>query len=252
MLDAWRHSLYCSLSPDCSLPVARLFAPCCLAVRSQSLGLSVVLPELLGPSEHELLPLPSSFCIKKPIFAAYMATRQEYNQLQAFARIDGAQVALLWVVSFACFILQFSYPLLGFVSLIFGVASLLLATMRVRRFRDAVRGGVLSFGQAFLYGLLIYLYASLLFALAQYLYFQFIDDGFMVSHYLSVVSTDEYRQAMAIYGLTEADLKVAMDNITAMRPIEIAMQFFSVNVIMGAVLSLPVALIMQRRYNLLR
>lgn len=181
-----------------------------------------------------------------------MATRREYNQLQAYARIDGAQVALLWIISFACFILQFRYTLLGFVSLIFGVASLLLATMRVRRFRDAVRDGLLSFGQAFIYGLFIYLYASLLFALAQYLYFQFIDGGFMVSHYLSVVSTDEYRQAMAIYGLNESDIKVAMENISAMSPIEIAMQFFSVNVIMGAVISLPVALIMQRRNNRLR
>lgn len=178
-----------------------------------------------------------------------MATRQEYHQLQAFARIDGLQAALMWVISFACFILQFQYTLLGIVSLIFGVASLLFITMRVKRFRDRVRDGLLSFGQAFIYGLLIYLYASLLFALAQYLYFQFLDNGFMVSHYLSIVDTDEYRQAMALYGLTESDIKVAMDNITAMRPIEIAMQFFSVNVIMGAVISLPVALIMQRRYN---
>ena len=42
-----------------------------------------------------------------------MTTREEYEQLRAFARIDGAIVGGLWTVSFAFFIGEFSYPVLA-------------------------------------------------------------------------------------------------------------------------------------------
>lgn len=45
-----------------------------------------------------------------------MATREEYEQLKAFARIDGALVGALWIVSFACFIGGFAVPTLGVAS----------------------------------------------------------------------------------------------------------------------------------------
>ena len=174
------------------------------------------------------------------------ATRQEYNQLQAFARVDGAQVAVLWIASFALFVMQFEHQMLSLLSFAVGVGSLVYASWCVIRFRDRVRGGVLSFWQALSFGLLTYLYAALLFALAQFIYFQFMDGGYMMEHYYTIVSTDEYRQMMRIYGITESDMQLAMDGIAALRPIEIAMQFFTLNIIMGFLVSLPMAVLARR------
>ena len=60
--------------------------------------------------------------------------------------------------------------------------------MRLKRFRDNVLEGVISFSRALLYSMLVYFYAALLMAAAQFVYFQFIDNGFMLSQYAEVTS----------------------------------------------------------------
>lgn len=176
-----------------------------------------------------------------------MMTREDYRQLQAFARVDGVWVAVLWTVSFACFVWQFQMPLFSFVSLLIGAGSLIFASLRTRRFRDSVRSGHITFGQAFFYGMLIYLYASLLFAFAQFIYFRFMDGGYMMSRYTAIMQTDEFAQMMRFNGLKENDMQIAMDNLAALRPIEIAMQFFTLDIIMGLCISLPIALIIKKK-----
>jgi hypothetical protein len=51
----------------------------------------------------------------------------------------------------------------------------------------------------------------------------------------------------SVYGLTPRDIEFAVENLRALTPIRIAMQFFTTNVLMGLIVSVPVALIMQRR-----
>ena len=75
--------------------------------------------------------------------------------MQAFARIDGLWLAVFWTVSFVCFVGSFTYPALATSVLLIGAVSLVFAAMRVRRYRDEVREGVLSFRRGFLYSMLI-------------------------------------------------------------------------------------------------
>lgn len=176
-----------------------------------------------------------------------MATFQEINQLQAFARIDGVKIAVAWVLSFACAVGTFTYPLLSHVAVLLALASIVFASLCVKTFRDKVRDGYIGFVQAFAYGVLIYLYAALLFALAQYLYFAFMDNGFLIGTLLSVMHTDEYMRQAQIYGLTESDVELFSSLITQLRPIEIAMYFFTVNIMTGTIVSLPIAVMIMRK-----
>lgn len=180
-----------------------------------------------------------------------MNSNEEFRQLTAFARIDGAIVGALWIASFACFIGEFSMPLLGFVAILSGLASLVVGAMRVRSFRDKVRGGVLTFGRSMLYSTLIYFYASLLMALAQFVYFQFIDGGFLINQYISILSTPEYAQlAKDMYGIEPKEMIEMINTMTAqLRPIDIAFQFLTLNIVLGIVVSLPTALITMRSDN---
>ena len=175
-----------------------------------------------------------------------MSTSAENHQLQAFARIDGARVACFWAVSFAFFVWQFSVPVLSLLSVAVGAFSIVYASVRLRRFRDDVSGGYITFGRAFVYSLMIYLYASLLFAFVQYVYFQFLDGGYLINRYMEVLGTPEFHRMMLLNGLTESDIQLAMDNIMSLRPVEVAMQFFTLDIIMGVCVSLPVALITKR------
>lgn len=182
-----------------------------------------------------------------------MATRGELEQVKAYARIDGALVGGLWILSFACFIGEFSNPILGFASMLIGVSSLITAAIRLYNFRNNVLDGVISFRRAYVYSMLTYFYAALLMAAAQFAYFHFIDDGYLVSQYTEIMQTSEFKQMIAAGGLKAEDMKMAMDNLSRLRPIDIALQFLTLNIVMGAVISLPIAKIMKksikRRYK---
>ncbi len=178
-----------------------------------------------------------------------MATREEYEQLKAFARIDGAIVGGLWILSFAFFIGEFYNPMFGFISLLVGTFSLVFAALRLRKFRDNVLEGVISFRRALLYSMLTYFYAALLMAAAQFIYFQFIDNGFLLSQYEAITQTQEFKSMLGLYGVRPEEMKLAMDNIAALRPIDIALQFLSTNVILGFVISLPIAVMLKSKYK---
>lgn len=176
-----------------------------------------------------------------------MITRKEYEQLKAFARIDGAMVGGLWILSFACFIGQFYSPVLGFASLAIGVGSLVFASLRLRRFRDYVLEGVISFRRAYVYSLLVYFYAALLMAAAQFVYFQFMDHGFMLRMYTETMSTPEFKTMLQLYGIKGSEMNMLIENLQALRPIDIALQFLTSDIILGAVISLPSAAMIMRR-----
>ena len=140
-------------------------------------------------------------------------------------------------------------PLLGFASFLVGAYSLVFASMRLRRYRDTALGGVISFRRALLFSMLIYFYAALLMAAAQFVYFQFIDHGFMLSQYAEITGTPEFKTMLSAYGMRPEDMKLAMDNLAALRPIDIALQFLSTNIILGLIVSLPIAAMMKSRYK---
>ncbi len=178
-----------------------------------------------------------------------MATREEYEQLKAFARIDGAITGGLWILSFAFFIGEFYNPMLGFVSLIIGVCSLVFVSLRLKRFRDNVLDGIISFRRALVYSMFVYFYAALLMAAAQFIYFQFIDNGFMLSQYDAITKTQEFKTLLDAYGVKPEEMQLAMDNLAALRPIDIALQFFTTNIFLGFLISLPISVMMKSKYK---
>ena len=104
-------------------------------------------------------------------------TTPEYIQLRAFARIDGTYLGIIWTISFACYIIGISNPMIGMVGSIMALASPFYAFKRLRKFRDEIRDGHISLLRSMAYYMLMFFYASILFALAQYAYFAFLDNG---------------------------------------------------------------------------
>ena len=102
-------------------------------------------------------------------------TPEEFYQLKAFARQDGALLSLLWISSFACYILGIATPMLGTVALMLILASPFFAANRLRHFRDGAREGIISFRRGYAYTALVFFYAAILLAAATYIYFAFID-----------------------------------------------------------------------------
>lgn len=178
-----------------------------------------------------------------------MTTREEYEQIKAFARIDGAIMGVMWIISFACFIAQFYMPLLNMAALIFGIASIIVSAIRLRNFRDNILDGMISYWRAYGYSLLTYFYAALLLAAAQYIYFQFIDHGFLLNQYTAMTSSPEFKSIMTLYGIKADEMKLTMDTIATLRPIDIALQFLTTNLFLGIVISWPMAALIKSKYK---
>ncbi len=179
-------------------------------------------------------------------FTIVMATREEYEQLTAYARIDGAIVGCMWIASFACFVINFRYPIVGMIGLIIGVVSIVWACLRLRRFRDNILDGVISFRRAFCYSILIYLHAALIMAFGQYAYLQFMDHGYLISQYTQIMSNPDFISMLNLYGMTQDNVKLAMDTLANLRPIDFSLQFFTMNIILGIIVSLPIAFMIKQ------
>ena len=173
-------------------------------------------------------------------------TTQEYIQLRAFARVDGTYVGILWIASFACYLGGLSSPMLGLVGGILAVASPFFAAKRLIKFRDDIRDGEISGRRSMLYYALMFFYASLLFALAQYLYFAFLDGGYLMREYTSMLSSPEMKQALQAYGMTADQLMEGLKEFANTSPIMTALNIMTMNITIGLIFSLPVSLITRR------
>lgn len=173
-------------------------------------------------------------------------TPEEYTQLKAFARIDGAYLGVAWIISFAFYISGLSSPILGLLGTVIAVLSPVFAALRLKKFRDNARYGVISFRRAMAYYILMFLYASLLMALAQFIYFAYLDNGYLVSTYSAIMNTPEAEAMLKAYGISTQQMQESISALAQTAPIYIVLNILSMNVTAGIILSLPVAAIMKR------
>lgn len=160
---------------------------------------------------------------------------ENFIQLKAFARQDALFLSLIWIVSFACITLVPA----GALGNLLAIATPFFIAWRLSKFRDTALGGNISFRRAFTYGVYTFFYASLVFALAQFAYFRFLDHGSFVN-----LIIESIRLAAPIYeqnGISKAEINQNIDIISMLTPIQWAFLFMMQNLIIGVVASLPIA-----------
>lgn len=172
-------------------------------------------------------------------------TPAEYVQLKAFARQDGALLALLWVGSFVSYILGLSSPLLSMLSILLMVLTPFFVYRRVQNFRDCGRDGILSFARGWAFVVFVFFYAGLLFAIVQYAYFAFIDKGYLMESMIKMLSTPEAKEMIAQSGMTDT-MSESVHEIQTMRPIDLSLNVLTTNILIGMLLGLPIAAVAKR------
>ena len=174
-----------------------------------------------------------------------MMTPAEYIQLKAFARQDGALLALLLVVVFLLYIIGVSNQMLGMAAILLLFYVPFFVGKRLGKFRDYGREGLISFRRGYAYTILVFFYGGILFAVAQYLYFAYIDNGFLLSHFSKMITSEEAQQVLKQYGMTQmAD--ESLQEMASIRPIDYALNMLTINICMGFILGIPISLVMQR------
>lgn len=171
-----------------------------------------------------------------------MATQEEYAQLKAYSRIDGALVGVMWAVSFCCMVAGFKNPSWSMAAMIIGFASPIYGITRMIKYRRNVLGNKMSYRRALGYAIMMLLYATLIMAGVQLIYFQFLDNGYFIESYAAILKSPEMVEAATNYGLSEQDIDSTIAVISEMRPVEVVIQFLSSNVLLSVFLSIPMAL----------
>ena len=172
-------------------------------------------------------------------------TPPEYIQLKAFARQDGALLSLLWIASFASYILGLANPVYSVLGIVLMFATPFFVMGRLRNFRDYGREGIISLMRGWAFVILTFFYAGLLFAVVLYCYFAFIDNGFLLATFTEMMSTPEAEQLIKQYGMTE-QINESLSQLAQTRPIDLALNMLTTNIMLGIMLGLPIAAIMKR------
>ncbi len=161
-------------------------------------------------------------------------------QLKAFARQDGFLLFLLWIASFAVIV---NNPASSWGSLL-AMATPFYVGYLLARFRNFALDGVISFRRALAFSLYTFFYASLLFAVAQFVYFRYLDNGtFMTMLLTSVKALEPVYRAQ---GISMSELQQSLSMIGQLPPVETAFIFMMQNILIGAILSFPIAWIGKR------
>ena len=93
------------------------------------------------------------------------------NQVSAFARIDGAKLGILWIISFALFVGNFYYPICGILWTATMVYTPFYVAILTKNYADQVCGGNISYFHAYLHSMLTVFHAALILAIVQWAYF---------------------------------------------------------------------------------
>lgn len=173
-------------------------------------------------------------------------TQNQPISLQQTAMYFGTLMGLFWIIKFTFLPLGFTIPLLQllFVLLTFFVP--ILGYLYARKFRNRYCGGSITFSRAFAFTVQMYLFAALLAAVAHYIYFRYIDNGFLIDSYIG--------QLEAMKPTATEELKESIDQfiegfslISSLSPIQLTFQLISQNFMYGVLLALPTALLVMRR-----
>lgn len=175
-----------------------------------------------------------------------MISREEYIQLRAFARQDGLWIGLLWIATLGCFVGSIKEPALqtGFITGV--IATPFVLYFRLRRFRDNVLDGSISYSRATAFCILTTTYASILMAGATLLYFYFLDNGMLINALRNNISMPELRESFRQTGLNPEELETEIEAIGGLRPIEFAFSIFFNGIVTSSFLSLILGLIGMR------
>lgn len=115
-----------------------------------------------------------------------------------------------------------------------------------RMYRNQVCGGGIGFLHAWAFTVLMYMFAALLAAVAHYIYFRFIDHGYVINTCETMVDTLA-RSNMPGMDSYIATYREALEAARQLSPIDITLQMISSNVFWGSILALPTALFVMRR-----
>lgn len=166
--------------------------------------------------------------------------------MRRYAMVFGTYMGGYWILKFLFFPLGLMVPFLLFLFVGLTLCVPFMGYHYTKMYRNQVCGGNISFLRAWMFTVVMYIFAALLTAVAHYIYFRFIDHGFVINAYETMLNNFSRSDipGMEAYVIQLKDVMTVMQTLT---PIDITMQLVSQNVFYGSLLAIPTALFVMRR-----
>ncbi len=166
--------------------------------------------------------------------------------MQQYAMLFGTYMGAFWIFKFIFFPLGLKYPLLFFLFIGLTVCVPFIGYRYARMYRDNVHNGQIGFLRSWVFTAFVYIFAALLTSVAHYIYFRYIDRGFVLDAYENLINESAATGIPSLSAHIE-QLKTTIDFMRTLSPIDITMQMLSQNVFYGALIALPTAMFVARR-----
>ena len=108
--------------------------------------------------------------------------------LQECAMRYGTGMGLLWAFKFMLFPLGLRIPFLQLLFIVLTIGVPFLGYIFAKKFRERYCDGNINFSRGFLFTTFMYMFASLFVAVVHYIYFRYIDGGFVFDAYRSILN----------------------------------------------------------------
>ena len=159
----------------------------------------------------------------------------------------GTYMGIYWILKFILFPLGFHIPFLSLLFVILTLSVPFIGYHYAKMCRDKICGGSIQFSHAMLFTIFMYMFASLLVAVAHYIYFQFIDHGFIFN-----TLADFWNQAIEQSPALQENKELMKDmfdadKINSLSAIDITMQMLSSDVFFGSILAIPTGLMVMKK-----
>lgn len=159
----------------------------------------------------------------------------------------GTYMGVYWILKFILLPLMFIIPFFQLLYTILTLAVPIVGYYYAKMYRDKMCGGIIRFSHAVFFTVFMYMFASLLMAAVHYVYFQFIDHGFIFN-----ALAEYWDQTIEQSSLSLADKELSKEmfdihKINSLSAINITMQMLSSDVFFGSILAIPTGLMVMKK-----
>ena len=165
------------------------------------------------------------------------------GNMQQYAMIFGTYMGIFWILKFALIPLGLTHPFLSLLFICLTICVPFMGYYYTRLYRDRVCGGVIPFMHAWSFNILMYMCAALLTAIAHYVYFQYIDEGYILNTCRETLETLMSTPGMEV---NSGQIKQALETMERLTPVDIMLNMLQTNVFFCVLLGIPTALLVMR------
>lgn len=158
----------------------------------------------------------------------------------------GTYMGGFWILKFALFPSGLTRPMLMFLFIGLTIFVPYMAYRYAKLYRDQACDGHIRFSSAWAFTMMEYLFAALLAAVAHYVYFRFIDHGYVIDTYQNLIDSVSTTDMPALEPYVK-QLDTALSGMRTLTPTDITLQLFSQNIFYRALLAVPTALLVMKR-----